>query len=137
MGTDDRVFEAENVVYMMGFPSRFVDGESAAQFLDHVLSTRWFANRWPAVLRRNLGLKQAKYSYAYADFGSNTIYLPLWALNDFTLLHEVAHFCSARERFQDHGPMFRAAHHALIGRFMSKDAAKCYRNACLAYGVGF
>ena len=137
MNPDDTLYEAERSVSMMRYPTRFPDGESAAAFFEKVIGTQWFANRWPAVIKRNLVVKQSNHQNAYADFGNNTIYLPPWSLTDFTLLHEVAHFCAARERKEMHGPMFRAAHHALIGRFMSTEAARCYRYACLAHNLEF
>lgn len=135
MTPDDTLYEAERAVHLMRFPVRFGDGEAAAVYYERVIGTRWFANRWPAVIRRKIVVKQSKHQHAWADSTNNVIYLPPWSLTDYTLLHEIAHFCAARERKQMHGPIFRAAHHALIGRFMSPEAARCYRNACLAYGL--
>lgn len=135
MTPDDMLYEVERAVYLMRYPTRFPDGESAAAYFERVISTRWFINRWPAVIRRNVVVKASRHAHAYADFTNNVIYLPPWSQTDFTLLHEIAHFCSARERKQMHGLMFRQAHHALIDRFMSPEAARCYRHACLAYGL--
>lgn len=121
----------------MRYPTRFSDGGAAAAYFDRVVTTRWFANRWPAVIRRRITVKESNHANAWADQTNNVIFLPPWSLTDYTLLHEVAHFCSARQRSQIHGTLFRECHHALIERFMGVEVAQCYRHSCLAYGLGW
>lgn len=138
MTPDDLLYEAERAVYVMRYPVRFSDGESAAAYFEHVTSTKWFTSRWPAVVKRGIEVKGSRHQNAWADLTNNVIYLPPWSLTDFTLLHEISHYAAAREfRWEGHGPQFRSAHHQLIKRFMSREAADCYRYSCLAYGLEF
>jgi putative metallohydrolase (TIGR04338 family) len=119
------------------YPMRFSDAASAASYYEHLSSSRWFSDRWPAVVKRNIQIKPSTRTHAWANFEDNCIYLPPWSLTDLTLLHEVAHFCAAREKASDHGPIFRKAHHELIRHCMGKEAASCYRHSCLAVGLSF
>lgn len=129
--SDDDLYEAERVVFVQQYPTR-ISGEAAQEYFDHVVSTRWFRNRWPAVLRRKIKVKTSWHAHGLADITNNIIYLPPWTHNDFSLLHEIAHFCSVRERREHHGERFVDAHLQLVRRFMGADAAHCYRHALIA-----
>jgi putative metallohydrolase (TIGR04338 family) len=137
MTPDDLLYEVERAVMIMRYPIRFSDAESAAQYYEHMSSSRWFNDQWPAVVKRKVEIRSSTRAHAWANFDQNAIYLPPWSLTDLILCHEVAHFCAARERACDHGPIFRKAHHGLIRHYMSKEAAKCYRHSCLAMGLDF
>jgi len=128
------IYDVEWVLMIRQYPTPFCDIEGAQSYYDEIISTRWFRNRWPAVVRRGIEVKATKGLFALSDMKTNRISLPYWAMSDMTLLHEVAHFCSARER-AEHGQMFLEAYHDLVGRFLGKEAAYCYRHACLAFGL--
>lgn len=130
---DDDLYEAERVVHIRRFPSRFADGKAAQAYLEHVIGTRWFQDRWPKVAKRPPRVVESRHAHAWAEPAKRIIYLPAWALSDFVLLHELAHMCSPK---LDHDEPFRSTHHLLIRHFMGVEAAKCYRHACRAFALG-
>ena len=130
MQPDDRLYNAEGAVHMMKYPTRLDDPQ---EYFDHVVSTKFFQNRWMPVLRRRVTVKTSNHSSAWSNLGDNIIYLPPWAMTDFTLLHEIAHMCAPRPL--DHGPKFIAAELALVSRFMGQEAGNCLRHAVAAYGL--
>jgi len=129
---DDFLYEAERVVHVCRYPCRLSTEGEARDLLDSVVGSRWFQNRWPKVAKRPPALFASNHASAWADFDKNRIYLPAWASNDFTLLHELAHFCAGLK--DNHGPIFVDAHLQLVSRFMGKDAASCFRHALRAVG---
>lgn len=126
---DERIYEAERSLHMMGFATRMSDPQA---FLDHAVSTVWFRNRWKRHKLQTVEVKASTLIGAWTDFDRNTIYLPPWAFNSLTLLHELAHLVVGKH---DHGPKFAAAHLALVRRFMGDEAGRRYRYALLTYGV--
>jgi putative metallohydrolase (TIGR04338 family) len=127
---DDHVYEAERAMHVQGYSERLSDPQA---FLDYVVGTRWFQHRWP---KRKLQVIEVRDSTrtvsAWADISLNVIYLPPWACNTLTLLHELAHVATGK---LDHGPGFAAAHLSLVRRFMGAEAGQRYRHALLAFGV--
>ena len=132
MGHSDLVYEAERFVHLTSSPSRFANSEEAHEFLSYVLNTQWFNNRWPKTGRKGVSVTFSRHAAAWSNVDTNQIWLPFWACNTMTLLHELAHICS---HDTEHGQSFRDAHLALVKRFMGADAARAYKHALIALGV--
>lgn len=129
MQPDDFLYEAERAIHMMRYPTRLTDPQG---YYDYVVGTKFFQNRWHPVLRRKVSVKRSNHAAAWADMTNNVIYLPPWACSDFTLLHEISHFCVPRE---EHGINFRAAEVELVKRFMGAEVGRSLHYAMLAFGL--
>lgn len=129
--SDDDLYEAERVVFVQKYPTR-IPGPATRTYFEYVTGTKWFRNRWPAVIRRKLEIKTSNHAHGWADLTNNVIYLPPWTQNDFSLLHELAHFCAPRDH--QHGSDFVDAHLQMVKRFMGLEAAHCYRHVLIAVG---
>ena len=137
---DMLLYHSERVLDIRGYSTRFVDEESAFQYLDYIVNTVWFHNRYWEVAEWGLFIKETKQSQAYGWFNGThqQIMLPRWALTDFGLLHELAHICEPCDEEDDrieHHLEWRRCELALIGRFIGKEAAYCLKHAMLAYGL--
>jgi len=129
MKPDDWVYEAERSVHMKRYPVRITEPQ---EYFDYAVGTRWFRVRWSAKRIQKVVVKPSNHACAWSDFNKNMIYVPPWASNDYTLLHEVAHMCAYTV---DHGPRFLAIQLALVERYMGREVASCYRHALQAYGI--
>lgn len=131
MQPDDYYYEAERLVHVMRYPER-LQPETVQDYYDHVVATRFVQNAWPALPKKRIKVIPTKHAHAWADGPNRSIYLPAWSCNDFTLLHEIAHFAVGVAK--GHEEAFTRAHLALVKRFMGDDAGRCFRHALIATG---
>lgn len=137
MNPNIKVYEAERVLYSGPFATRFTDVVEAQAFLDRVLASKAFSSRFPGTAKRDIRIRPSqRYEWAGASPDDNKIRVPIWAMNDITLLHELAHFCQGREK-EDHGKVFCGAYLFLVKRYISPDLARRLRLCYQAYDVEF
>lgn len=87
--------------------------------------------------RRN-GLKlKPGYRRCYAEACYCTIVLPIWARNDLTLLHELAHICNFYEMkpVSAHGREFVNTYLYLVQQTLGKETAAQLKNSMLSHKV--
>lgn len=132
MTPDDYFYEAERVLHVMQYPELIADPQG---YYDYITGTIFFGNRWPAVVKKNVVVKVGGYRspHAYADLTNHKIFLPSWATNSLTILHEISHLCTPR--CCDHGPAFRRAEIDLVTHFIGREAGQALRHSCLAFGL--
>ena len=138
MNSDERVYEAEKMLYTGEFTKRFGSAEDAREFLWAMQTDAWFVKRWPRVAKRDIVIKRSKnYKWAGAYVPQNEILLPVWAMNNLVLVHEMAHFCAPpRAKEGDHHPAFCAAECLLVDRYVQRGLGKRLRWAFLSYDQG-
>lgn len=138
MNTDTMVYEAERVLYFNTDATRFSTIKEAQDYLDHVKSTRFFVGRWPDAGDRPIVVKLSKrYDWAGSYVDKNKIMLPVWAMNDLVLLHELAHFCKTDFSTEDHDAVWCGSYLSLVGHFVNKAQAKSLMHSFRAYGVDY
>lgn len=138
---DTRFYYAEWNLHKMGLEARLGDPQG---FLDKVLGSRAFVNRWPEIARRPIEIRsrQVNQNYALSYRKENLIYLPPWARTDLVVLHELAHFCAPSKRVVargkdkgDHGPHFIGAELELVKLFMGKRPYNCLKHSLRAFEI--
>lgn len=138
MNSDTMVYEAERVLYFNADATRFSSIEEAQAYLDYVKSTKFFTARWPGAAKRDISVRESKrYEWAGSYVDKNKIMLPVWAMNDLVLLHELAHFCKTNFSAEDHDAAFCGAYLSLVRHFVSPAQAKSLAYSFKAYGVEF
>lgn len=129
MTPTDYLWDVERLVGICRYPTMVEDVDL---YLEDVINTRWFANRYD--IRYIPTVRYTNNQSAWADLRDYSISLPRWASTDFTILHELSHLTSLD---MEHGELFRQHHHSMVERFMSKEAGDCYRYGCKAVGLDF
>lgn len=87
---------------------------------------------------RRSGLKlKPGYRRCYAEACYTTVVLPLWARNDLTLLHELAHICNFYEMkpVSAHGQEFVSTYLYLVKQTLGKEVAKELETFMLSHKV--
>lgn len=134
MNSDDLVYNAERTLHVLGFPKNLTDGDAAFDFLQHIVESRYFCNRYPKLATKGITIQESKTVHGYAVIGENRILLPRWAMNTLYVCHELSHLCESDKK-DDHGPNFRRCYVDLTSRFISKEAGKSLYYAFLAHGI--
>lgn len=136
MNSDFMVYEAGHVLFSGTDAITIANVAQAQEYLDSVLADRFFVERWPRVAKLPIQVRGSKrYEWAGAAIDTNKIFCPVWALNDISLIHELAHFCTPKREKEDHGPIFCGVHLALIKRYKGASLARQLRYAYKAYLV--
>jgi putative metallohydrolase (TIGR04338 family) len=99
------------------------DNLTAAQFyLDRLLASPWWQMYFPSVRCVVLFHREGTYALAHKGVHGGAIQLPHWALNQRTLVHELAHIASPPETI-GHGPIFAAIDLLLVQHCMGAHVA--------------
>lgn len=132
-----RLYDAEGQACMKhGGRSKYVQTIANAEvqtWVDKVLDNRAVRNRWPNHSVQAV-LKKGGSAYGYRDgayLGSgkrHRITLPLFARNEWVILHEIAH-CLTPSQYAPHGPEFAGVMMHLVKSVLGKDAATLLRAA--------
>ena len=105
-----RLYEAER-----GVPEGLVWASllEAQSYLDRLLASPWWQMHFPSVRCVVLFAQEGKYAVAHKGVHGGAIQLPHWALNQLTLVHELAHLASPPETI-GHGPAFAGIYLLLV-----------------------
>jgi putative metallohydrolase (TIGR04338 family) len=105
-----RLYDAER-----GVPEGLVwDSLPEAQsYLDGLLVSPWWQMHFPSVRCVVLFAQERKYAVAHKSVHGGTIQLPHWALNQLTLVHELAHLASPPGTI-GHDPVFAGIYLLLV-----------------------
>lgn len=139
---DGRHYYAEWMLHKMGFEHHVSDPQ---QYIDDVLDEQWFANRWYGVHELEITYwPAATDAYAGAQWWNLRIKVPPAMCSDFTLLHELAHFCAPPKTWGrawggtdliNHGPDFVQVELELVRRHMGYESYNCLRHALMSVGL--
>src|SRR5262249_50061373 len=109
------------------------------RFLDHVVSSAWFRDRWPVMEGVDVQLHDGRGSQS-AWASPNVISLPRWARRKLVGLHELAHVvtwqCYGKDR-PAHGRTFARVYLRLVRRVLGQEAARELRRAFRVQGIRF
>jgi putative metallohydrolase (TIGR04338 family) len=134
------LYEAENSVFSFRDPRNYLGTVPAVErFLDHVVSSAWFLDRWPVMEGAEVKLRDGRGSQS-AWASPSAISLPRWARRKLVVLHELAHVvtwqCYGKDR-PAHGRTFARVYLRLVRRVLGQEAARELRWAFLRHGVRF
>lgn len=116
-------------------------------YVERVVRSRWFRNRYGDVgdLKYGNGRRRAIAHGTLLGGRNGRITLPLWARNELTVLHELAHLITPSRVSQGlgkptrllahHGPEWIQNHLALVRRWMGNDVYKTLKAAFRKRGV--
>jgi len=134
-----RVYRAERTVPPDKF---FNDIEEVREYVDKIVSSRWWKNRYPWVKKvfvehRTRGCNAL--GYAPSLFcTAGRISLPRWAWNNITVLHELAHtVVIPRPTIASHGPEYCKTLLALVDRWGPSEGGKQLRAAFKQHRVKY
>ena len=115
------------------------------EWVDDVVSSRWFQNRWPVsevIVKDGRGRRKA-YGDAYLRYGQWTgeICMPRWSRYKLIILHELAHTATVVQYpYADiaaHGREFCSNFLQLVGRWIGNDVKhelkKCMKDNRVKY----
>jgi hypothetical protein len=122
-GSQNKCYRAEwNFNARNGYGIEFADIEEAQKYCERIMKSKTYKELGGklsfVVPRKNMGSRSRFTGMAYPD---GRIQLsPNGGMNQYTLLHELAHQCGARH----HDVKFRQILVRLVSRFMGRDMAK-------------
>jgi putative metallohydrolase (TIGR04338 family) len=136
----ERLYEAENSVFSFRDPRNYLGTVPAVEkFLDHVVSSAWFLDRWPVMEGVEVQLHDGRGSQS-AWASPNVISLPRWARRKLVVLHELAHVvtwtCYGACK-PAHGRTFARVYLMLVWRVLGQEAARELHWAFRRHGVRF
>jgi putative metallohydrolase (TIGR04338 family) len=101
-------------------------------FVDKVLTKATVRRRWPSHGRPGgITARLKRGGSAYGKAGVREIMLPLFARNEWVILHEIAHVLHNHPHDEaPHGPEFVRIEMFLIEQALGKDAAQAFKAAC-------
>lgn len=124
-----RLYAAEKD-FKTGLDPKFRTVEQVEAYLCQIMSTRWWAARYPDVgyiqVKDGRGARIARGSRE-----GRFIKLPLWARNKHVILHEVAHVLTD----DHHGPKYAQAYYDLLLRFCGPEDADHFLAGCIEHRV--
>lgn len=112
-----------------GFRTTYAIGN----FIDEMIATRWWQERYPEVTYIKVKDGRGRRS-ACASRSGRYIKLPLWARNKHVILHEVAHVVT-RGDVPAHGREYAKNYHDLLLKFAGPEAADLFLAGCIEYRV--
>jgi putative metallohydrolase (TIGR04338 family) len=95
---------------------------AAQQYVDESLASPWWQMHFPSVRCVVLFNREGTYAQAHKGVHGGAIQLPSWALNQLTLVHELAHLASPPETI-GHGPAFAGIYLLLVQHCMEAHVA--------------
>lgn len=120
--TQSKVYSAEHAFVAKVIPRKFKDLNDAQSYLRKVLNSKTWSKlagdkTATLMLKKNMG-ERSRYS-GWATYDGEIYLCPTKGLDEYTLLHELAHIAG----HMHHDVPFRACLLALVARFMGRTSA--------------
>lgn len=118
--------------------SKFSSVEEAQAYLDQIVSSNYFRNRWGYV--RHVEVQAKSHGHANGEFSADgrcRVLLPAWAMVDWVLLHETAHALTPPETGGGHGRFWARSYLELVSFAVSREQGFKLKSAFQRGGVSF